>query len=886
MPTIGTWSQWVRRNRAVVPVMATIMALTILTGPVPAAAATDPGAAKESLETSELPNHYIVLIDDSGSMRDLMWPKRRRFEGLGDLAVVALENTATALGNEGVDYQPGFDLVSVVFFSLKQCKPSYRPDTMFKTSNDLLELQGPGQVAAAIDKFVQQGRQNESGLFQGNHSPIGMAPLAVLPYISAEFSAQQERDIIDIDRQFLVVLSDGKFNPIGPAFEFSHFRKAAAHIGKTKCGGDWALPSDEETIRANMAWTRRNFNLFGNENDCLMDKRPTSAALSCGPAMVSISAKKAKKMVLALYFELQPNTTPLKALFDTNSSAVDLERAVIAGPQLRLHSPGSGPHKARLLGEERRDGFSIRPVKLEQRIWQLSGDRRLRWNSSRPGDQSWHPSWTDDSASGTEKQEGVWLVAEVAESFVFDKRKFAKTRDFEKLRDLRFEVDYRVQYALTAPDPAPGVPYPFRFARYQEHLARVALQPDEHKTVHTLASVLGISELTDDRLREKGAPLTGQQILTAGQISRQSHNDARLYRILLGIATVAGLAGLLFCPRPPRIGLRTISHQKDVRVYIDFERRAEELRRGDNGRAQSPDPDADDRTGAEPAVVVGAFRVENRAWSGLLGRLLGVSWPLPFHIELAVMEPPDQAHMSTLIYDRQKLGARSLPVYPERAEDSVHSRADYHVFFDPNMVIGSEQSVPAEGEVVETLQFCIRARRKRRWWRQEVVSPVMQVQIHLVPEEPEPIVEVSDPEGQRHSPSQIEHNHEKNVVAAIVWIESDAHFRFSRPIDVELALSGEKEVRTHNGSGLAWQPCPGAFCFSRLLHYMDPTTDDHEQVEPAARASAKDAIKLDGIHYGDRFALYVEASTRAEAGTTGLGNPIANQEEYRLEVLW
>jgi hypothetical protein len=189
-----------------------------------------PARAQASGTDSQPGVHFIVLVDDSGSIKQA----QRAAMGavLPELLYEGGANGQT-FGGMLPRFQAGRDQISLVFFTIlggtgyggcheERKRSSALPDDMFEL--EYVDTATEAGFAAALKAKV-----DEPCRFKGNLSPILTAPQLILPYIQEKLPPDRL-----FSRTLLVIATDNQFNTSGsPADELESFKRSPHNVEGT-----------------------------------------------------------------------------------------------------------------------------------------------------------------------------------------------------------------------------------------------------------------------------------------------------------------------------------------------------------------------------------------------------------------------------------------------------------------------------------------------------------------------------------------------------------------------------------------------------------------------------------------------------------------------------
>jgi hypothetical protein len=315
-----------------------LLALALL-APWPAA------NAQAEVTVSQPGVHFILLIDDSGSMRS---GHREALVGaLPELLYTGRVN-GEAFEPELPRFQPGRDHASVVFFTILggagadgcpggRMRSSALPENMFQLVG--VETARRESFAAALGRQVA-----EPCRFNGNLSPISTAPPLVLPFLQKKLPPDEV-----FSRTVIVIVTDRQHNTSSsPADELESFRRPPGNV--------------QDTTEANR----------------LSHAVTSSFHFSYPPSMV-----KQAGPVFFIVGEVKPLRPPETAL--SYQRKVPIDRVAQSRDKLRLVSAVPYADNLRILSYlDQREAAGFRPLRLHMnfegadgRPWRLGREKVL-----------------------------------------------------------------------------------------------------------------------------------------------------------------------------------------------------------------------------------------------------------------------------------------------------------------------------------------------------------------------------------------------------------------------------------------------------------------------------------------------------------------------------
>ena len=193
------------------------------------------GNAQQPRRTPPRGRHFILMIDDSGSIKE--WHRSEMLNTLPDLLFKGKGIPATDGGQAFEGFDPSRDdRLTIVFFTIlgniagctDRALNSADPDQLFEVvSGDGVKT--PAQLAGRLRNLFAPGCR-----FNGDLSPIAISQLLILPYLEKKhFSPGDESSYQTI----LIVASDGEYNASSPSHELITFKKRENPVRDTEKAG-------------------------------------------------------------------------------------------------------------------------------------------------------------------------------------------------------------------------------------------------------------------------------------------------------------------------------------------------------------------------------------------------------------------------------------------------------------------------------------------------------------------------------------------------------------------------------------------------------------------------------------------------------------------------
>jgi hypothetical protein len=172
-----------------------------------------PISAPEPSCDSSLPNHYIVLLDNSGTMddgnlRDFWGKNGAKYQD----AVSGLVEKALNSGPEWLPKPGGCDLITFTSFKLDFYEPSYDLDKIFFSDDSGFLLKRWRDIKEGQNYPKRPKRDSSEDFFEG-HTPLIAATKGIFPYLSQnQTKFDSENAKASISRIFILRINDGDYN--------------------------------------------------------------------------------------------------------------------------------------------------------------------------------------------------------------------------------------------------------------------------------------------------------------------------------------------------------------------------------------------------------------------------------------------------------------------------------------------------------------------------------------------------------------------------------------------------------------------------------------------------------------------------------------------------
>jgi len=299
----------------------------IVAGIVLALSVAEPShAACDADRPSGPPNHFIVLLDGSGSMQTdygQTWWK----PGLNKLPPIEKSARIDRVVRKALEAAPeGFpcflpeDRFSFAFFSLDWENPSYKLENLFIVPGNLLLRTGwpeAGSYWPSTD--IWSPREPFHG-----HSPIVHATTGIFPYLGGKIANAAAQG--PVGRTILVRISDGSYNTLGGMVDED---KAIQRIAEFNRGKKAGVPTDHGDYDSQTESARNGLDVGFRNQTCALVLADNK--IYCGEAakasLEDWSNPKNKGLgLLITYLEAKPRIPPLETLTALPNTTLTLRR--------------------------------------------------------------------------------------------------------------------------------------------------------------------------------------------------------------------------------------------------------------------------------------------------------------------------------------------------------------------------------------------------------------------------------------------------------------------------------------------------------------------------------------------------------------------------------
>lgn len=816
-------------------------------------------------------DHFIVMIDDSGDMNEI-----RRLGAVGSLVTTALKYSSQALPH-GYEYKEGEDYLSVVFFSLQPCPPSWQPDRLFRSNKEIgfRRFATYDEIVQAVDEFV---REQQLNIFQRyGWSPIATAPLVVIPYLGERIPGWlgDNAGPKTIGRIIRILITNGKYNSsASPAGEVSHLRRVLyPNHWIEHCTGPFPSSSVTEGESDVVRRLRSSMSAFDDSaitNHCFLTK-DTSQWLGCGAEVYRAenvdlrSWSELDRAYFISYSELQPRA-PSTGLVDITNKNVRLRREVDQKGNLFLAGPFRPTNRIRAVGALSETQFSIRPVEILVTRQASSETQRLLPSFDLGGNWGVLPDFRD----GEEE-----IIAN--DSNDFQLKGSDDTPPDKALASIEGYTYYAARFELSAP-LQDGTPiYPFVLERPSKVVdVNVAVDDSEYHLhtmfvdLYTMFVDIIIAGTTSRIVTDTVAADLGRSAHRNGTrwpvsaLAQTQQEEVKAVQAGLRVALLAAAIFLLLAWLFYRFVLRLqlsleigTSTRKPV-IVLDFDWRA---RHEDN---------------EEPDVQVAAFSVINNA-----GKLFGRN----FHLLARIIDESKKTALDlrsdqNLVYitsKDEKTDEKGEVLINRRARAGDHR---YFLFFRPSAIkdikVNGSSFDLAEIETIDKepytsnkaylsipLKWSVAVLQQSTWGKQNEIGRVpVSVDLQIIFENPEPKVSL-------RWKDFVIHRNDEEVKACEVEIRSGAKFRCSKRI--RLAFKVEIDALAKNGERIRLK---NGFKFGKARSDLDPSVADFLEKVASSR----------GVGFQETLSSVLILDTQGR--TPAIRNPKEDSDRYHLNISW
>jgi len=301
---------------------------------VAAAVAGQARAACDAERHGGPPNHFIVLLDGSGSMQidyGQTWWK----PGFNKLSPIEKSARIDRVVRKALEAAPeGFpcfsaeDRFSFAFFSLDWANPSYKLENLFIVPEGLLLRTGEPDKES-----YWPGLWSPREPFSG-HSPIVHATTAIFPYLGGQIANAAAQG--PVGQTILVRISDGSYNTLGGMVDEDKAIQRIAEFNRKKKAG---LPTDHGVYDSQTESARNGLDVGFRNQTCalvLASDKKTSDKISCGEdAKASLEnwsdPNRKGEGLLVTYLEAQPRAQALETLAALPNTTLTLRREARGG---------------------------------------------------------------------------------------------------------------------------------------------------------------------------------------------------------------------------------------------------------------------------------------------------------------------------------------------------------------------------------------------------------------------------------------------------------------------------------------------------------------------------------------------------------------------------
>jgi hypothetical protein len=305
--------------------------------------------SSNALHAQELPNHYIVLFDGSGSMdsdyRYTFWQGKTGNSASMAYRMSQLVNSALIRGVEehGIPAHKKQDFVSFALFNLEFYTPSYANDKMFLSNEELILSKGLPHWGdyKSFDNSARKSRAAIATLSESfsGHSPIVAATTGVLPFVAQQAKRYQLiKTGTKVGRIFIVRITDGTYNArANGADESSVIVRTIDYLEEQRLlKGDKSAPVHSQPANYDdyMQLARKvngAFDIGINRVECaFIVSIGNIGGLECDEGAYRLVSKKRQGFLIS-FMEVKPRGGALHGLATVASKTLELNREVKDG---------------------------------------------------------------------------------------------------------------------------------------------------------------------------------------------------------------------------------------------------------------------------------------------------------------------------------------------------------------------------------------------------------------------------------------------------------------------------------------------------------------------------------------------------------------------------
>ena len=316
------------------------------------------------ITATELPTHYIVLFDGSGSMKSdyryNFWESsssNMMAEKLSGLVNSSIEYTQQV---EAIpDYKQG-DYISFALFNVGYRDASFETSEMFYSNKELALSKGLPN-ADYYERFQPkdiEGRGTKVLSYAlSGHSPIIAATSVALPYINSQIKERYKLPIngIKVGKIVIIRITDGTYNAkSNGSDEFTIISRTVGVLGGSVTGYDKYLDESQQADRL--------FEIGRVREDCYI-KVTDLSRYDCGRSAFQSVTNKGQGF-LVTYLSVMPKGPAIQGLVVNNNKTVYLERSL---KNNKLYLEGT----SRITALEQNTGSAS--TKLTGVEWNLAG---------------------------------------------------------------------------------------------------------------------------------------------------------------------------------------------------------------------------------------------------------------------------------------------------------------------------------------------------------------------------------------------------------------------------------------------------------------------------------------------------------------------------------
>lgn len=293
-------------------------------------------------------DHYILLFDASGSIKDDYAAWNNFWQGQAE-DEEAMAQRLHGLVKKALNQPPPpfhspapTDYLSFFLFSLEWESPSYDPERMLISNDQLLLSEGlPPASAFTHFDYSSRGKRTRQRLakaFRG-HSPIVAATTSALPYLAQTTEQRPELAGKRVENTYLIRISDAAYNAEGNANDeyriiFQNYRQ---NVTDQTASAERDFEQSFIRYRKLAREVAGAFDIGARAADCYLKtsgiSQPLARPFDCAGSADAAFAKVRERGegFLITYLEVAPLAPDIATLVGSDRSAIGLERIARAG---------------------------------------------------------------------------------------------------------------------------------------------------------------------------------------------------------------------------------------------------------------------------------------------------------------------------------------------------------------------------------------------------------------------------------------------------------------------------------------------------------------------------------------------------------------------------